>query len=52
MQLPEAQFIDMMKASMASGVEWTLLLCGLLVLVLSSIFAYGVWLQREHDQTV
>ena len=29
-----------------------LLLCGFMVLVLSGIFAYGVWLQREHDQTV
>lgn len=35
-----------------SLVDATLLLCGLLVLVISGVFAYGARLQREHDQTV
>lgn len=35
-----------------NNVDITLLLCGLLVFVLSGIFAYGAYLQRDHDQTV
>jgi uncharacterized membrane protein len=35
-----------------SMIDFTLLLCGFLILILSGIFAYGARLQREHDQTV
>jgi hypothetical protein len=47
-----AKLVDMLQMNTVFGLDLTLLLCGFMVLVLSGVFAYGAWLQREHDQTV
>jgi hypothetical protein len=47
-----ARHLDLLELKSGSMVDVTLLLCGLLVLILSGVFAYGARLQREHDQTV
>ena len=43
---------SLMDVKANSVVDITLLLCGILILILSGIFAYGARLQREHDETV
>lgn len=47
--MADSNLLDIKANSM---IDITLLLCGLLIIVLAGIFAYGARLQREHDQTV
>lgn len=47
-----ATHTNLLDVKSNSMIDFTLLLCGLLVIILSGIFAYGARLQREHDQTV
>ena len=47
-----ANNISFRELNSVTSFDVTLLLCGLLVLVLSGVFNYGAYLQREHDQTV
>jgi Ca2+/Na+ antiporter len=34
------------------GINLTMILIGLLILILASIFQYGAYLQNENDQTI